>query len=154
MRIRLSSFGVASLTLVAGIAVACTWRSYPRIEDYLVTTLSPQLEGEQFSPLMDACGPMANSHQYLILATGESLEQTGEGFSSPDAAHSALERRLERASEILDRTDMLDGERVIAIFPSGASIFSTHGSVLAAINAPTVKVALEFEAVLKKRQER
>jgi hypothetical protein len=154
MRIRPLHLVVAFLTLVGFFAIVCTWRSYSRIEDYLVTTLSPPLDGEQFIPLMDACGPVANSHQYLILTTGESLEQTGEGFSSRDAAHIALERRLEHASEILDRTDMLDGGRVIAVFPSGASILSTHGSVLAAINAPTVQVALEFEAAFEKRQER
>jgi hypothetical protein len=71
-------------------------------------------------------------------------------FRSAEAAQQTLERRLERASQIIQRSKALDGERVIVVFPSGASIFRRDGDVLAAINAPTVEVALEFEAASEK----
>jgi hypothetical protein len=150
MSIRYPRIGVAFLTFFVGVGIFLAWKSHSRIEDYLVKILSPQLEGQQFIPLMDACGPELNTHQYLILATGETLEQTGEVFRSLEAANQTLERRLEHASQIIQRTKVLDGERIIAVFPSSASIFRRSGVVLASINAPTVEVALEFEATMDK----
>jgi hypothetical protein len=141
---------VAFITFLVGVGFFFALKSHSRVADYLVKILSPQLEGEQFIPLMDACGPEVNTHQYLILSTGQSLDQTGEVFQSAEAASRTLERRLERASRIMQHTKVSDGEKVIAVFPSGASIFRRHGVVLATINAPTVEIALEFEATIEK----
>jgi hypothetical protein len=47
---------------------------------------------------------------------------------------------------------MSDGEKVIAVFPSGASIFRLQGAVISSINAPTAELALEFEATLEKSE--
>ena len=142
---------VALLTFIIGVVLSYGWSSHKTLDDFLVKTLSPELQGDKFVAEMDACGPQFNSHQYLILATGQSLTQTGESFDSEGAALNELERRLSHATKILERTVVLDeqkrkvGERVLALFPSEASVFESHGAVVSAINAPTIEVALEFE---------
>ena len=91
----------------------------------------------------------------LISTTGQSVERTGESFDSEDAAHNALVRKLSRADKILQRTVVTDhegreGERAVAVFSSRASIFERYGPVLSTIKAPTVELALEFEATMEK----
>ena len=146
MRMKFSWVVVTLIAFSVGVAVLYIRGSYQKLEDNLVRILSPQLEGDQFSLEMSACGPALNSHQYLILSTGESLEQTGELFSSPEAANKSLEIRLAHATTILERTNKAEGQKVIALYPSGASIFFTHGAILTSINAPNVEIAREFES--------
>jgi hypothetical protein len=138
---------VALLTFVVGVVIAYGWQSHSRFEDYLVETFSPKLEGSQFVPQMRACGPEIREIRgsSSVLSTGESLEQTAEIYQSADDAIRVLERRLEGASQIIERRKMLDGERAIAVFSSRASIFKRKGAVLSSISAPTVEIALEFE---------
>src|SRR5262245_16435137 len=137
---------VAVLAFCAGIGLVYGLRAKSQLEDYLVRNLSPQLEGEQFVSLAAFCGPEFNSHQYLILETGETLEQSGEVFRSASAAQRALEQKLARASRVVERTGNSEGERVVAVYSTSVSIFRIEGAVIAAINAPSLTMAREFES--------
>ena len=147
---------IALLTFSISVVLSYGWSSRKRIEDFLVETLSPEPQRDKFVGLLDACGPSFNFHQYLITTTGQTLEQTGESFDSEAAAHNALVRRLSQATKILRHTLVLDenkrqvGEKAVAVFPSKGLILERHGSVISAISAPTVELALEFEAQMER----
>jgi hypothetical protein len=147
---------IAFLTFSIGIGVSYSWPSQKAIEDFIVDTVTPDPPRDEFVALSDACGSRFSSHEYLISTTGQSLEQTGESFDSDDTAHNALVRKLSHADRILEQTLILDehkrpvGERAVAVFFSGASIFERYGEVLSIINAPTIELALEFESTMVK----
>jgi hypothetical protein len=151
---------VALLAFFVGAAGVWLSGLYPQIENYLVDKLSPspELDPEsKFISLADVCGAGHNSHTYLIMTSGETLERTGELFASPALANQSLWGKLNSASEIVERTPVLDetgqqvGERVAARFASTASILWTHNSVLASIDAPSLNLALEFESAFERR---
>jgi len=155
VKLRMLPVLIALLTFSMGVGVSYSWRSQKAIEDFLVETLSPDPPRDKFVSLVIACGTRLNSHPYLISTTGQSVERTGESFDSEDAAHNALVRKLSRADKILQRTVVTDhegreGERAVAVFSSRASIFERYGPVLSTIKAPTVELALEFEATMEK----
>ncbi len=147
---------IAFLTFSIGVGVSYGWPLRKAVEDFIVDTLSPDPPRDKFVGLSDTCGMRFSSHQYLVSTTGQSLKQTGESFESEDAAHVALARKLSRADRILEHTLILDeqkrqvGERAVAVFSSGASIFERYGNVLSTINAPTSELALEFETTMEK----
>ena len=160
MRNKIFRLVIALLAFLVGAAGVWVSGVYPKIEDYLVDKLSPspELDPEsKFIPLMDASGPESSSHTYLIMTTGETLDRTGKLFASPALANQSLRLKLNAASEIIERTPVLDekgqkvGERVVSRFNSGSSILWTYNSVLASINAPSPKLALEFESAFERR---
>ncbi len=150
---------VALLAFLIGAAGVWVSGVYPKIESYLIERLSPSLELDPESKFIlqaSFSGTAASSQIYLIFTTGGMLERSGEAFPTPLAANQALQRKVNSASEIIERTPVLDeegrqvGERVVALYSSGASILWTYNTVLASINAPTVQLALEFEGAFER----
>ena len=158
MRKRILLVLIALLTFSMGVGVSYSWASWKVIEDFLVETLLPEPPRAKFESLGDACGARFSYHPYLISTTGQSVEQTGESFDSEGAAHNALVRKLSRADIVLQQTALSDdqgrkvGERAVAVFSSRASVFERSGNALSTINAPTIELALEFEALMEKRE--
>jgi hypothetical protein len=124
------------------------------LNENILLLVSPPAK-QRFTPIYRACRP--GWTQGYESSDGETLSESGDGFSSEALANKELQKWISKAEKIIERTVKLDskgkkvGERVIAIFPPNdkgikwVRIMWTDKTIIGSINAPSLQLALEFE---------
>lgn len=152
------------ITLITfSIGISAVWLCYfahskkvetnePR-ENFILLASPPARQ--RFTPTFRACKP--GWVQGYVSSDDERLLESGNGYSSSAKANQELQKWIQEAEQIVERTATLDskgkkmGERVVAIFPPNdqgikwAAIIWTDKSLLRSIAAPSLQLALEFE---------
>jgi len=156
----------ALLTFAVGVAAVSLWLNNPSPSPQVIHIEAlpsiPKLTEQpiSFEPKGSACGYIEKggrfSDQIYESSDGVGVGYFGGDYGSAARAERELGRKLKEAIQIIERTSKLNAKgrrvgRVVALFPpiahhkESASVFWTDGSGFYAIDAPSLKHALEFE---------
>ncbi|MBI3653115.1 MAG: hypothetical protein HY231_18970 [Acidobacteria bacterium] len=159
-RIAYPIIAVITFSLGVGLIHLCAFVQSKLIESSELhehfILLAPPPVRPRFAPTFRACKP--GWVQGYVSSDDEAFSESGNQYPSPAKATQELQKWLQEAEHIVERTPRLDtkgkkiGERVVAIFPPNdkgvkwAAIIWTDKSFLRSIEAPSLQLALEFES--------